>query len=657
MNRSAKHHRKLRHGPALRGVALVLAAGLVVAGCTEADPEAGATTAAELGGEAPTLAALVESGDLPPVEERLPLEPVVVTAHESLGQYGGTWRTVTQGPGDEVWFQRTIGYEPIVRWIPEWTGAPGDAEVIPNIAESYDVNADGTVYTFHLREGMRWSDGEPVTTADVQLYYDLVGDPEIVGSVDGISDAPLKSASGELAALEIGDDYTFTLTFAEPSGVFVPSLAEGTSFMVPRHYLEQFLPDYNADLDALVEAEGFTTWAELLAAKYDPWTNPELPVLNPWVVTEPLGAGTAVVAERNPYYWKVDTEGNQLPYIDTVRYTVMNEPEVMLAAAIQGDIDMHVRHFNTAVNKPVLAQAREEANFDFFNLIPGLANELVVMLNLTHQDPVMREIFNNLDFRIGLSHAINREEIVNTVYQRQGTPSQVSPQPESPFYSEELSTQYTEYDLDLANEALDRAGYSERDAQGRRLGPDGQPISFTVDNPGQPGFDDSLALISGYWAEVGITMTPNSMDRSLYEERRGANIPDAGVWLAGGGTDVVQNPFWYLPVSNRSDYAQLWATWYTTGGADGEAPPEATQRQMELYDEVRATFDPDRQAELMTQILEISAEQFYHIGTVLPASGYGIVSNDFHNVPELIPDSYRVNTPALANPEQFYITQ
>lgn len=635
----------------------MLAAGLVVAGCTEADPEEGPTTSVDLGGEAPALAALVESGDLPPVEERLPAEPVVVTPNESLGQYGGTWRTVTQGPGDEVWFQRTIGYEPIVRWIPEWTGAPGDAEVIPNIAESYDVNEDGTVYTFHLREGMRWSDGEPVTTADVQLYYDLVSNPEITGTVDGISDSIVKGSTGELAALEIGDDYTFTLTFPEPSGVFLPSLAEGTSLMVPRHYLEQFLPDYNADLDALVESEGFTTWAELLAAKYDAWTNPDLPVLNPWMVTEPLGTSTAVVAERNPYYWKVDTEGNQLPYIDTVRYTVMNEPEVMLAAAIQGDIDMHVRHFNTAVNKPVLAQAREEANFDFFNLIPGLANEMVIMLNLTHQDPVQREIFNNLDFRIGLSYAINREEIVNTVYQRQGTPSQVSPQPESPFYSEALSTQYTEYDVDLANEALDRAGYSERDAQGRRLGPDGQPITFTVDNPGQPGFDDSLALISGYWAEVGITMTPNSMDRSLYEERRSANIPDAGVWLAGGGTDVVQNPYWYLPVSNRADYAQLWATWYTTNGAEGEAPPEATQQQMELYDELRATFDPDRQAELMTQILEISAEQFYHIGTVLPASGYGIVSNDFHNVPELIPDSYRVATPALTNPEQYWMSQ
>jgi peptide/nickel transport system substrate-binding protein len=366
-----------------------------------------------------------------------------------------------------------------------------------------------------------------------------------------------------------------------------------------------------------------------------------------------------VTAERNPYYWKVDTEGNQLPYIDNVRFDMFNEDEVILAAALQGDLDFHVRHINTPVNKPVLAAAREDAGFDFVDLNPGLSNELVVMLNLTHEDPVKREIFRTRDFRAALSHAIDREELIDSVYQRQGTPAQASPQPSSPFYSEELATQHTEYDVDLANRLLDEAGFDERDSQDRRLGPDGKPIRFTVEHSGQPGFDDALAMIADYWAAVGVTMVPDAMDRSLYEERRVANTPDASVWLAGGGTDVIQNPFWYAPLSNRADYAQLWSQWYLSGGTSGEEPPAATVRQFELYDELRGTIDPATQERLMTEILQIAAEEFYHIGTVLPAAGYGVMSESFRNVPEAIPDTIlsTPRSPALTNPEQYFISE
>lgn len=646
-----------RRGGRTQFAALVLTTTLIAAACApgstdDADADETSDTGPDLEGEAPMLAERVSAGDLPEVDERLPQNPLVVEPHERIGQYGGTWRTAINGPDDVAWFLRTIGYEGLVRWAPDWTGAAGDAEIIPNIAESYEASSDATEYTFTLREGMRWSDGEPFTVEDIEFaFHEIAMNPEL----DAIPAAFL--VDGEPADLRVEDDLTFTVTFPEPSGLFLALLAEGPNQVIfPKHYLEQFHPDYADDIDEVVASEGYSHWAELMVAKMSNWTHTELPRLHPWVITQALGDGNAVIAERNPYYWKVDTEGNQLPYIDQVRYDMMNEDEVILAAAMQGDLDMHVRHINTPVNRPVLASAREDAEFEFLELIPGLANELVINLNLTHEDEVMREIFTNKDFRIGLSHAIDREELVNSVYQRQGTPSQVSPQPESPFYNEQLATQYTEYDVDLANQHLDEAGYDERDAQGRRLGPDGQPIRFTVDHAGQPGFDDALALIATNWSEVGITMTPDVMDRSLYEERRVGNTPDASVWLAGGGTDVIQNPHAYLPIHTRADYAQQWVEWYRTGGDSGSEPPEGTQRQYELYDELQRTADAAEQESLMAEILQIAADEFYHIGTVLPGPGYGIVRNNFHNVPSQIAESVRIQTPALTNPEQYFIS-
>ncbi|WP_129669405.1 ABC transporter substrate-binding protein [Phytoactinopolyspora endophytica] len=638
-------------------VAALAATSLFAAACSSGDgvdegtSEDGDAPAAELGGEAPTLAERVEAGDLPAAEERLPVEPLVVEPVESIGAYGGTWETALNGPGDDEWIVRTIGYEGLLRWVPDWTGAPGDDEIIPNIAESYEVSGDGTEYTFTLREGMKWSDGEPVTVDDAVFAYE-----EITLNTDLFPATPAQYVSGgEPATLRVEDDHTFTFVFAEPNGMFLQQFAEGVAGVVPAHYLRQFHADHNDDIDALVSEEGFGNWVELFEYKREIHSNADLPVLNPWVVTQALGDGSSVVAERNPYYWKTDPEGNQLPYLDRVRYQILDDEQVMLASALQGDFDLHARTFNTPVNKPVLAEGREDGDFDFFSLGSTLASELVIMLNLTHQDEALRDVFSGKDFRIGLSHAIDRQEIIDTVFQRQGDSSQVAPRPASPFYNEQLATQYTEYDVDLANQFLDDAGYDERDSDGYRLGPDGERISFLVSHASVPSETaDALDLISDYWAEVGIEMRPDPMDRSLFEERRRANELDAAVWKAGGGLDVVQNPYWYLPVSDRSDYAQLWAEWHQTGGESGDEPPEPTQRQLDLYGQLHEEPDAGEQQRLMEEILQIAADEFYHIGVLQPIDGYGIVKSEFRNVPESMPESFRVRTPALTNPEQYF---
>src|SRR5690606_2439363 len=258
------------------------------------------------------------------------------------------------------------------------------------------------------------------------------------------------------------------------------------------------------------------------------WENPDLPSLQAWKITTPLADGSQAVAERNPFYWKTDPDGRQLPYIDRIVYEYISDPETILTRALAGELSMHSRHINTIRNKPVLAQSRETGGYRFFDITPEQMNTGVISFNLTHTDPVKREVFNNKDFRIGLSHAINREEIIQTVFMSQGEPYQAAPRPESEFYDEEFAKQYTEYDPDLAREYLDRV-LPEVDDDGFRLGPDGKRFTFGVQVAigFRPEDMEVMELVQRYWEEVGVKMNIQPQDRSLFDQRVNGNQHDA----------------------------------------------------------------------------------------------------------------------------------
>lgn len=611
--------------------------------------------------QAPQLAELVEAGELPPLEERLPDNPLVLEPVERTGVYGGEWRMGLLGGDDTALLVRTIGYENLVRWNPDWT------EVVPNVAESFEVNQNATEYTFRLRQGMKWSDGEPFTADDIMFWY------EDIFSNEQLTPAPSSwlVSGGEPVVVEKVDDYTVVFRFSAPNALFLQRLASpfGEEItLYPRHYLERFHADYNADgIDALIGEAGATDWATFWEAEVGNifglprWQDLERPILFAWTLTEPLG-NQRVTAERNPYYFKIDTEGNQLPYIDRVVYDQFEDEQVLVLRALSGEIDMQERHISALSNKATFFDAMETGGFGFFDTIPDVSNAVVISLNLNHKDPAKREIFQNKDFRIGLSHAINRQEIIDLIQVGQGEPFQAAPRPESPLYHERLAKQYTEYDLELANEHLDRAGFAERDAQGFRLTPDGKRISFVVESIGADIQGDVLELVQGYWQAVGVDMQFRIIDRSLFDTRKNANEHDAVVAVAGagGGLDVILNPGWYFPFRDTSDYAMAWQSWYNDPtGSDfptaPEEPPAEVKQQMELYNQITVTGDPDAQAELMMRILDIAADQFYVIGVSLPPSGYGIVKNNFHNVPTSFPNAYAYPTPAPTNPSQYFI--
>jgi peptide/nickel transport system substrate-binding protein len=223
-----------------------------------------------------------------------------------------------------------------------------------------------------------------------------------------------------------------------------------------------------------------------------------------------------------------------------------------------------------------------------------------------------------------------------------------------------MATQFTAYDPEQANAWLDEAGYT-RGPDGFRVGPDGNPIIIAIET--SQGGDDTLdtaELVMGYWEEIGIQSNFTPSERSLLLERVDSNEHDLVLWAGEGGlgADVILEARWYLPFNRWSFFAMPWHFWRNEpGNALAEEPPDEVKRQIELYDQIKMTADPEEQKALMRQVLQIAKEQFYVIGTTLPSEGYGLVNNNFRNVPDTLFSSFTWPQPGPAAPEQFFIKQ
>ncbi|MGN6757481.1 MAG: ABC transporter substrate-binding protein, partial [Thermomicrobiales bacterium] len=263
------------------------------------------------------LADQVKSGKLPAAKDRVSKNPLVVKPVEKVGKYGGTWRAAILNPADSVWLSRTTAYTNMLRWDADWN------KVIPDMAESCVVSPDGKTFTFKLREGLKWSDGQPATADDVMFWWnDVQLDKELNPS--GVSNS-MKQGK-DAATIEKVDETTFKVSFKEPNGLFLILTAGGSTTIGinPAHYLKQFHKKYTdqAKLDQLIKENNVDSWVKLFQTKgasipgtpYDArWYNPDLPSINPWQLTKGFTEGTQLVFERNPYFFKVDTDGNQLP--------------------------------------------------------------------------------------------------------------------------------------------------------------------------------------------------------------------------------------------------------------------------------------------------------------------------------------------------------
>ncbi len=610
--------------------------------------------------QAPQLAELAATGGLPPVEQRLPLNPILIQPEERVGVYGGVWHLAMIG-SDNIFMRRIMGCEGLVSWDKAWT------RVVPNVAQSYDASPDARTFTFKLRPGLKWSDGQPFTADDILFWYEAIySKKELQYLVD-----PWISESRCKLSVEKLDDYTVVFRFDKPSGLFLQRLTgmQGiflTSF--PRHHLARFHEDYNPDVDKLVAEEGVKDWVELFRKKtrLDLFgdlfsTVPGFPVLNAWILErgsfDAEGRPAPIVkAVRNPYYWKIDTEYNQLPYIDRLEIKVLKEPADFLPLIQAGGIDMQDRNIPAAAALP---ENRKLGAYGLYKLVSSFSNYMAISFNQTHSDPVKREIFRNKDFRIGLSYAINRPAIIRAAG-LDAKPAQVAPLPGTPFYNERMETQYLDYDPDLANQYLDRAGYGQRDVDGFRLGPDGQSIRFTllVPTPIYSGdFDVHLPMIQADWKAVGIDMSIETLPQSAIKKRWKRGEYDVTAFTGAGGYDAVLAPRHYAPVESvYSQQGVRWFEWYDDPDSpQAEEPPAMVKKSIELYRQIRRTADPALQNKLMQQIVAIAADLFQVVGIHRVPVSYGIVKPDFHNVPSLMFSSANYPQPAPTNPCQYFI--
>lgn len=608
-------------------------------------------------GEAPGLAELSKAGKIPAVSERVGSEPEVIKPLQSTGKYGGEIRFGLRGSSDQNSILRMVGSQGLVRWNAEYT------KIGPAVAKSFEVDPTATTYTFHLRKGMKWSDGQPFGADDILFSLE-----DIVLNKDfGSTPSRYMSASKPMKVEKL-DDATVRFTFDTPNGDFLAELAAPLGqhpVLYAKHYCSQFHPKYNKDIDNLVKKMGASDWKNLLLQKCGDietatrWGNLERPTLDPWVVKEPyVGAATRVVLERNPYFWQIDTDGNQLPYVDRLSASISQDVESLILSAVGGRIDFGLRHLDSAADRPVIAQNREKGDYRMFEAEVSGFNTMMIDLNLTHKDPVLRELFNTKDFRVALSLGIDRKEVIDTALLGEGEPWQQGPfENDSPYYDEKLSTQNIAFDPSKANELLDRVGLSKRGPDGMRLRPDGKPFFFQIDviPTFQPQWTDMLNIIRMQWRKIGIDMRVNPLERTFFYERTSnSNDHDAAVWVGGAAWTPASLPHQLIPVSPESRWGIGWYQWYQSKGARGVEPPASVKTRFELFDQVRSTADPEKRMALVRKAIEIAAKEFEVFGVSKALSTYGIVKNNLRNVPEKMQNWWALATPAQTLPQTWY---
>jgi peptide/nickel transport system substrate-binding protein len=576
--------------------------------------------------EAPMLAELVANGQLPSVDERLPENPLVMPVQEAIGNYGGTMRRGFTGVSDR-WGPTKLQDRGVV-WFDE------ELVMRPRLAESWEVNEDGSEWTFHLRPGTRWSDGEPFTAHDFQWWYENHLLNTTITPSPG--DQWVSGEARTVMELDVIDDHTFTVTFADPKPLFLITLGRASWFS-PGHYMAQFHADLTDDLDAL-EAQtadaGFEAWDQFYEDRNFWYLNPERPGIGPWLAANQLSSQLFLM-ERNPYFFAVDPEGNQLPYIDRVNHRLFEHPDVFNLWIINGEIDFQNRHVD--IGNFTLFKENEASGG--YEVVLGVSSgHQAIQLNQTTQNERLREFFQNRDVRIAFSVAVDRFAVNELVFDGLLIPRQYSPISGSPNYYPTLSNAYIEYDPDMANELLDAAGYV-RGADGYRVYNDGSgdTITFNIEGTAQAGSvgEDAVQQVIRYYNEIGIRATYRPVERSLYEEHWASNEIEAAWW--GGDRTVVPlvAPGIFLGTITDRPWAPAWGFYRTDpGNPVAEQPPDGhwIWELWRIWDEeVALQPDPELQNAAFEKILDIWAQELPMIGYLGESPAPVIVKNGFRN--------------------------
>ncbi|HMF12358.1 MAG TPA: ABC transporter substrate-binding protein [Gemmataceae bacterium] len=612
--------------------------------------------------EAPMLAELVKAGKLPPVEQRLPQEPLVLQPTNEVGKYGGSWRMAFTGPADKQNMERH-NHDHLIYW---------DAKVetiVPNVAKGWEVQDGGKTIVIKLRKGMKWSDGQPFTADDIMFWYeDLFLNDDL-----NPARAAFMSIGGQWGTVEKLDDYAVAFKFAQPYYMFLDQIAslgvaghmtEGWHAMglwAPKHYMKQFHPTYTDKeiLNQQAKAAGFDNWASYFKDRNDTSHNMDCPTTAPWKYITPT-TGSSTVSERNPYYFGVDTEGNQLPYIDRITWTLAENLEVANLRAIAGEYDLQVRHMDIA-KLPAFKENEKKAGYTvgFWKWLHGTDAGFFINQNYDG-DPEIAKWLTNKDFRIALSLGIDRDQLNEVFWLGQGEPGGPAPAESTPFNAGPGSRKlHSTLDPKQANDILDKLGL-QKGPDGVRMRTDGSgPLILTVTSVGAAfvNWTGISEMVAQQWLKnIGIKANVEQVERSLMTRRLNANELQIRVW-SNDGSD---NPFTYPPhamaFSHDSGIGPASGDWFQSGGKLGKKPEGDLLKQLEDFEKAKGLPAEERVA-VGQEINRLMAENVWIIGTVgvSPALlGIVIKKNNMGNVPDQVVGSAPGQTPGNARPEQFY---
>jgi peptide/nickel transport system substrate-binding protein len=638
------------------GRRIVLIGSIVSTGLLCAHGPAGAQTRYK---EAPALAEQVLAGRLPAVENRLPEEPLVVPVVERAGEYGGVWRRAFLGPADANNYVRVV-YDALFRFSPD------GSKIEPKIAAGADPSADFHAWTIRLRKGSHWSDGQPFTADDILFWYnDVLLNKELTPTLPGW----IRNPDGSPAKVEKVDSSTVRFSYAAPATLFLTAVAnqDGAdrtyAMFLPAHYLKKFHPAYAAkeDIDRMAQAAGFKTWTELFANRNAPPENAERPTMAAWAPVS-RASDPVFTLRRNPYYIGVDPAGNQLPYIDEIRFTYFADVQALNLAAIAGNFDMQERHIQMT-NYPVLKDQEKTGRYRVITWPTFGGADAVIALNQTYTaDPDLGKLLAAKDFRIALSLAINRDQIKESVFLGLGEARQGVPAPWHPYFpGPEWAQKYTEFRRDEANRLLDGIGLTKRDGQGMRLMANGKPATIEISVvPAFGAWPDVALLVAKDWEAVGIKTVVQIRERALHFKMNENNELVAEIW----NEDTSAFPYTgNAKVDPRNapilTTGPLFRRWYATGGREGAEPPPEVKRIVQIVDTAR-TVGPDERVKLSRELYRIWAENVWEIGTVglTPmVQGVVVAGTKFRNVPTTLGNDWPLRSPGNARTEQFFLAR
>jgi peptide/nickel transport system substrate-binding protein len=495
-----------------------------------------------------------------------------------------------------------------------------------------------------------------------------------------------QDANGKLATFTKVDDYTLKIGYGTPSPLTAKRLAMwvnaniGPRWIAPKHYLTQFHPKYtpsNPDF-------------KVLLTKAETWTNPECPSLNSWMLTD-YKAGNTLTAERNPYYYAVDTQGNQLPYIDGLDWVNAADRQAELLLVRQGSIDhQHFSNF-TLGDIATLQDGATAGGYDVYLWDSGSGTAMMYFWNYDAKDAKLRALYRTPEFKQAMSFALDRPTVQKTVYYDTGilTTGTMSPKAfefnfnaDAQAYGKKAREIYSKYDPEAAKALLDKIGV-KAGADGKRTNIDGSKLEISVDIPADAGKEctDVLDIAKKNWEAIGLTIVVNQVTPTAFDTQwQAGKLGIHSNWEVGDGPDHLLYPSWVVP-NETSRWAPITGRVLMDAGtplatSESDKDPWArTPPRMQAGDKDykggpieaivgfynQAILEPDevKRAALVYKMWDIHEQQGpFFIGTVANYPRIIIASKKLDNVPTKdqlklggFVNPWIIPYPAVVNPE------